>query len=184
MSKAIFAMVLLVAACSLAFADTSGSATATIVATVNPNVAVKAQTPIVDAGTVQMGDFSATIDFRVDANKESVALAVEASQLYKGDDPANKEVAPIPLNLTKGVEIAPTNANPVSGGSNVASFVGEGSPVGAYPTMATKAILFESSQNNRFSQDVFVKVTWTQDDPEKPMGQYSGKVRFTAFLMP
>ena len=166
------------------YADTSGDAEATVYVKVDPNVSVGANTPIVSAGTVQTGDFSATIEFRIDANMQFVNIYVEASQLYKGDDPTEPTVPPIPLNLSEGVTIAPTDANPVDGGSNVATYVGPGSPVGDYPTELTETITFESSQNNHFSQDVLVTVTWNQDDPEKPTGQYSGKVRMTVLVLP
>ena len=40
---------------------TSGSATASVIVTINPNVAVGVITPIVDAGTVQTGAFAANL---------------------------------------------------------------------------------------------------------------------------
>lgn len=166
------------------YADTSGEAEAHVYAIVNPNIAVGVLTPIVNAGTVQMGDFNAVIGFRVDANKEDVKLSVCASELYKGDDPTNPTVAPIPLNLSAGVPIAPTDANPMNGASNVANYSGGSCSIGAFPGLATEQIHFESSQNGHFSQDVYVTVTWNQGDPEKPMGEYSGKVKFIAMLVP
>ena len=48
--------------------------------------------------------------------------------------------------------------------------------------MMTESLRFESSQNNHFSQDVFVTVTWIQIDPEQPTGEYSGRVRIIVFL--
>jgi hypothetical protein len=80
--------------------------------------------------------------------------------------------------------IAPTDANPINGGSNVAAYTGPGDPIGDYPTEMTETIVYESSQNNHFSQDVYITVTWNQGDPEKPMGQYSGKVKLTCLLLP
>lgn len=184
MRKFLTILTVILMAGSLAYADQSGSATAAVFATVNPNVAVGVLTPIVDAGTVQMGDFSATIAFRIDANMQFVALFCSASPLYKGDDPTEPEVPEIPLNISEGVVIAPTDANPVNAGSNVAAYTGPGENIGDYPTEATETIVFESSQNNHFSQDVYLTVTWNQDDPEKPMGQYSGKVKLTVLLLP
>ena len=166
------------------YADLSGSADADVYVVVNPNVTVGANTPIVNAGTVQTGEFSATINFRIDANKEQVSLFVEASPLYKGDDPTNADVPPIPLNLSKGVDITPANANPLAAGSNNAQYIGSGDVILDFPTQRTQTIAFESSQNGHFSQDVLVQVWWLQDDPEKPMGEYSGKVRITALLLP
>jgi hypothetical protein len=137
----------------------------------------------VDAGTVQTGEFCATITFRVDANLQQVCLLVEASPLYKGDDPNGEEVPPIPLDLSSGVEISPTNAYPLGGRDKIASYL-EDSMIGNFPAKKTESICYESSQNNHFSQDVLVTVCWNQDDPEKPTGEYSGKVRLTALLLP
>jgi hypothetical protein len=50
--------------------------------------------------------------------------------------------------------------------------------------VVTETKAYESSQNNHFSQNVNVVVTWNQDDPEKPMGEYSGCVRLTALVLP
>ena len=163
--------------------DTEGDATATVFVVVDPNVAVTAGTPIVDAGTVQMGQFCATIRFRVDANLQQVSLSVEASDLWKGDDPLGTEVLPIPLDLSAGAVIAPTNAMPLAGGSTTASYTGD-TQIGNFPAKSTELIAFESSQNNHFSQDVFVTVCWNQDDPEKPTGEYSGKVKLNCILLP
>jgi hypothetical protein len=53
-----------------------------------------------------------------------------------------------------------------------------------FPTQRSETIGFESSQNNRFSQDVTVTVCWDQDDDEKPMGEYSGVVKLTSMIFP
>jgi len=165
--------------------DTEGSAAAHVFVNVDPNVGVQASTAIVDAGTVQTGDFSATIDFRVDANLQVVTLYAVASPLYKGDDPTGTEVAPIPLNLSEGIEIDPDNANPLGGGSQVAAFIsGTTEDIDGFPGVPTEQITFESSQNNHFSQNVRLTVVWNQDDPEKPTGEYSGKVKLWALLLP
>lgn len=163
------------------YADMSGEATAHVYVVVNPDIAVQPLTANVDAGSVQYGNFSATVRFRVDANKEAVVLGAGASPLFKGDDPSSSIVSPIPL--AAGVTISPTNANPVQGGSNVANYQ---SPcdVASFPGLCTNSIIFESSQNGHFSQDVSLTFTWNQDDHEKPMGEYSGKVKLIAFLLP
>ncbi|MBL7218523.1 MAG: hypothetical protein ISS69_00275 [Phycisphaerae bacterium] len=166
--------------------DTEGSASAHVFVKVDPNVGVQASTAIVNAGTVQTGDFTATIDFRVDANLQVVTLYAAASPLFKGDDPLGTEVQPIPLNVTAGIEIDPDNANPLGGGSQVAAFLigGATEDIDGFPGVPTEQITFESSQNNHFSQNVRLTVTWNQDDPEKPTGEYSGKVKLTALLLP
>lgn len=132
----------------------------------------------------QTGDVTVTLTFQVDANQQTVAMFVEASDLYKGDDPSGVGVAPIPLNRAVPAVIEPEHANPVNLASNQASWTGTGSPIGGFATARSAAILFESSQNNRFSQNVDVSVSWNQNDPEKPQGQYGGRVRLTAVLQP
>lgn len=165
-----------------AYAETQGSATASVIVTINPNVAVGVLSPIVDAGTVQMGPFVADLRFRIDANTEAVKMFLEGSSLYKGDDPLNTEVAPIAILISKPVAITPQFGNRMGALPNEAAWVGAGTLIGAYPTIATETVEFESSQNGHYSQDVGYRVTYTQPDPEKPQGQYSGKVRLTVLL--
>ncbi len=172
---------MVVGTASVCFADTENSAVAKVYVKVDPNVAIRPLTAIVNAGSVQVGLFSADVLFRVDANKESVQFFAAASPLYKGDDPKNSEVAPIPL--ANGAVIQPTNANPIAGGTNVAQYVLP-TTIDEFPAQQTEAIIFESSQGGHFSQDVNVKFSWNQSDPEKPMGEYSGKVKLTALLLP
>jgi hypothetical protein len=164
--------------------DLEGSASAHVYVRVNPNVAVVAETPVVDAGTIQTGEFRATVVFRVDANLQSLYLYAAASPLYKGDDPGNDDVDPIPLNLSAGIEIDPANANPMGGDSQVADYTSDVVEVDGFPATTTEMLCFESSQNNHFSQPVSVTVCWNQIDNEQPTGEYSGKVKLWAVLMP
>lgn len=166
-----------------ASADLEGNATAHVWVDVEANVAVGVLSSQVDIGGVQMGDFDALINFRVDANMEDVYLQPFASNLYKGDDPENDDVAPILVNVSEGIEIMPTSANPTNGSSNIATLVQPGE-INGFPAFEFSPINFESSQNGHFSQDVTIKVTWTQDDPEKPQGEYSGYVALYCMLMP
>jgi len=164
--------------------DTDAGASAHVVVTVDPNVGVSAIAPIIDAGTIQTGDFTATIEFRVDANLQFVTFYAVASPLFKADDPMGIEVSPIPLNLTEGVIIDADNGNPVMAGSNIAAFLsGSTEDIDGYPGVPTEQIKFESSQNNHFSQNIRLTVTWNQDDPEKPTGEYSGKVKLWCLLL-
>jgi hypothetical protein len=179
----VFAAAAMVAGFStVSFADTSGSATATVLAKVNPNIGIKVNTATVDAGSVQTGDFSADIQFQVDANAQFINAFASASGLYKGADPSNTDVAPIPLNTAKGVAIVPTNGNQINNGPNNAAFTVAGDPIGAFPTTKTETITLESSQNGHFSQPINVRVFWNQNDPEKPQGQYTGKVGLYVLL--
>lgn len=172
-------MVLSLVSIGIASADETASATAHVYMNINPNISVQAIDANVDAGTLQTGDRSVPITFRIDANTEAVKMSTLVTKLYKGDDPRNTEVAPIPVNLSSGVVIQPDNANPLNGGSNVAQFTGQGSVTnskGTFEGELTEEIIFESSQDGHFSQNVEVTPTWTNSDHEKPMGQYSGYV--------
>ena len=159
-----------------------GEAVATVLVTVNPNVTVGVIGSVVDAGTIQTGEFEAQIRFRVDANQQQLFIQVEATPLYKGDDPLDNTVEPIPLALSVPVIIAPTDAAPMDGLPNAIPLSVTGSGIGDFPSMMTASLRFESSQNNHFSQDVFVTVTWDQIDPEQPTGEYSGRVKLIVFL--
>jgi hypothetical protein len=158
-------------------ADLESDAYAHVYVDVVSNIAVQANSSLVDAGDVQTGLFNATIEFRVDANHEDVDLACYASDLWKGDDPTGYDVPPIPLYYPAGCLIDPINANPTEGASPIAYFDdSKTTTIYGFPSYGTNAINFESSQNGHFSQEVYVTVYWDQDDPEKPKGEYSGVV--------
>jgi len=169
----------LVVGVGIASADPTSSATAHVYLNIDPNIAVQAIDANVDAGTLQTGDRSVPITFRIDANTEQVSMSALVTKLYKGDDPKNTDVAPIPVNLSAGVVMQPANANPVNGGSNVATYIGTGNvtnPKGVFEGSLTQQLAFESSQNGHFSQNVEITPTWTNELDEKPTGQYSGYV--------
>ena len=169
-----------------AFADLDGDATSHVYVMVDPNVAVGVVDANVNLGSVQMGDFSATITFRVDANMEDVHLSASVSQLYKGDDPANPDnVLPLAIVESDGVIIDPANANPMAGADSVADYVGGLVDIGGgFMGLLTDSIHFEASQNGHFSQDVDLTMSWTQPDPEQPQGEYSGLVKMFCLLTP
>jgi len=172
---------------SNAFADTANEAMAHVFVNVDPNISVQALTGNVGLGTVQLGSFGGSATFQVDANEESVMLGVATTDLYKGDDPTNQEVNPLPVDLERGATISPDNANPLGGASNVAQYDTSGTivstPYGDMNGYRTNDIQFESSQNGHFSQNVNVDVGWQQPDPEQPKGEYSGYiVLYTALV--
>lgn len=169
----------LAASVGVASADPSGSAMAHVYINIDPNISVQAVDANVSAGTLQTGDRSVPITFRIDANTEAVAMSALVTKLYKGDDPKGTEVTPIDVNLSKGVTMQPENANPINGVDNNASYTGTGAVTTSKGTFAgnlTEQIIFESSQDGHFSQNVEVTPTWTNEDNEKPQGQYSGYV--------
>lgn len=168
------------------FADVANDAMAHVFVNVDPNIAVSTLTANVGLGTVQLGSFGGNATFRVDANEESVMLGVATTDLYKGDDPTNTDVKPLPVDTSVGATISPDNANPIGGASNVAQYgdaVTIATPYGDMNGYRSNDIQFESSQNGHFSQDVNVGVGWQQPDPEQPKGQYSGYiVLYTALV--
>ena len=150
---------------------------------VDANVAVRPMVPSFDMYSVQTGEFTGRIPFIVDANTQKVRIWTAASKLYKGDvadyNPDSLDVAPIPFLYDSGVEIYPASGTPVGGQDNHVEFIGL-HLIDGYPGVLTQSIVFESAQNNHFSQQVDMVVHWDQDDPEKPMGEYSGKVKMLA----
>jgi hypothetical protein len=160
-------------------AEDHGHATAHAHVLVNPTIAAVALTPNVDLGTVQIGLVPGILVFRVDANVERVDLWCVATYLYKGNDPQDPTVDPIGLFREAGVTIEPTNAAPIQGGPNVAPFL-ETTDINGFTGWISDKITFESSQPGLFSQDVVLRITWDQPDPEKPRGEYSGWVIFWA----
>ena len=147
---------------------------------VNPNIAVNTMLPSVDLGSVQVGEIHGVIPFRIDANTEQVRIWLALSRLYKGDEPGGTEVGPILFSwLTQGCEIYAESGSPIGGADNHVDYI---TPVeiDGFPTFSTTALVFESAQNNHFSQQVDAIIHWYQDDPEKPMGQYSGRVKMLA----
>ena len=166
-----------------AFADTESDATAHVWVDVVANVAVSIAESQIDIGEIQTGEFETTITFRIDANMEDVNLYPLVTNLYKGDDPSNTDVAFIPVDSAKGVLIQPTNANPTNGADNNAGFPTVAN-IGLFEGWSFEQINFESSQNGHFSQEVDVTAYWVQDDDEKPQGEYSGFVQLFCLLMP
>jgi hypothetical protein len=182
----LFVATLVVAFAVPAMADLSGYAQKKVFVNVDPDVAVSSYSESgssgpINLGSIQRGTIYGHVNFRVDANKEQVALQVLATDLYKGDDPTNDDVPPIPLCSGVPVVITPTNANPINSGTNRAGAVGFDF-IDNWPATKYQTITFESSQNGHFSQDIDVKVCWEQEEVEKPTGQYSGLVKLCAMI--
>jgi hypothetical protein len=168
------ALAMLVLAAGIAYADEESSATSHVFVVVSPNIALQTE-DYFDLGDVQTGCFFGEIPFRVDANTEAVTFFAEVSYLYKGNDPTNDDVAPILVNLEEYPELVFANANPTGGGDPCLMYLGNTSFEG-FLGYYTENVTYESSQSGHFSQDGFLTVYWTQDDDEKPMGEYSGLV--------
>lgn len=163
-------------------ADEEDHATAHVYIVVDPNMAVQPLDPAVDMGSVQTGEFVGWVPFRIDSNTQTIKVRAEASYLYKGDDPTNSDVDPIPLSMDP-IEIECDNANPTGGNDAFLEFDASQGDCDGFPSWMTYWKELESSQNNQFSQDCLLHVYWDQDDPEKPMGEYSGCVGLWAMIV-
>jgi hypothetical protein len=180
--RTLLAALACVALAAPAFADETSEATAEVFVQVNPNVTLEALDPFVDLGTVQTGVFQGLIPWRVDANTQNVLFWASASGLYKGDDPTDPETPPIPLDEEAGIQIHIPDGGPVRGEDEFLSYTG-GTTIEDFPGLETEATEYESSQVGHLSQDIDMYVWWNQDDPEKPIGEYSGLVRLSAMIV-
>jgi len=176
------AIIAVVAFAAPVFADLGASATVNVSVNVDPNVSVVPINVNVDAGTVQTGTFTAFCQFRVDANSEEVNFQVNASNLYKADDPTTTIY--IPLNLSAGPIVQPVNGNATKFHGNTLAYTGAGPTVCGFSTMTTEVVQFASSQAGVFSQEVDVTVSWLQANPEMPTGEYTGVVQLVTTLLP
>jgi len=165
-----------------AWADETASGTAEVFVVVNPNIGVIPLDPSVDMGTIQMGTFTGLIPWRVDANTQNVLFWAAASYLYKGDDPTNPTVPPIMLNQTYGVHFDIAHGGPVGGEDDILSFI-NAVLIDDFPGWETEAVEYESSDPGHMSQDCSMTVSWDQANPERPMGEYSGKVRLYGMVV-
>ena len=178
----IVALVTLRLALTSVSADTRASGVTRVIVTVNPNIAVSPTSPLWNLSTVQNGTFSATVTWRVDANVQFIQMCLEASDLYKAGDPTNTDVAPIPLDSNMPAIITAEHANEANGGDNRALWIGAGYGIEGFPTKKTESVTYESSQSGHFSQVVTTEVFYNQDDPEKPQGEYSGRLKLLALI--
>ncbi len=156
-----------------------GFAACHVFVNVDANIAIMPLDAHFDMGSIQTGVFTGTIPFRIDANTQKVRIWTAASKLYKGDVFENPEVDAIFFEYNSGVEIYAEMGTPVGGADNRADFIGL-HQIDDYPGYETERIVFESAQNNHFSQRVDMVVHWDQDDPERPIGEYSGRVKMLA----
>ncbi len=125
-----------------------------------------------DLGTVEHGVFAGRIPFSVDGSCRNVSFFGGATNLYKGGDPGN---ATVPVVLEAGVMVEPTNGGPV-GGDDLLEYAAP-YEVEGLPGCLTEPGEFESNQAGYFLQIVWLTVTWDQNVPDNPSGEYSGIVQ-------
>ncbi|MFH1689089.1 MAG: hypothetical protein ABIE42_02490 [Candidatus Eisenbacteria bacterium] len=166
----------------IAVADETDEALLEVFVEVDANMTVAPGAPFIDLQSVQVGPITGYIPFIVDANTQTCMFYAAASRLYKGDDPISPEVPPIDLLEASGINFSVPDGDPTGGADNNACYMGD-TVINGFPGKFCEWIEFESSQNNRFSQTMTLEVTWFQDNPEKPMGEYSGFVEFFAMIV-
>jgi hypothetical protein len=156
-----------------------------VLANPKPTIAVQAKTPLVTVGPIRAGDFCATVAFNVGATSERVHLYLEASDLWHSGDPTDpRKVGPITLNTGRPAQIIAQIGRGAHGSHDAASWRGTGDPISGFQSRKTETVVYESGQGGQFNQDITCKVWYTQPTPDKTAGQYSGKVRLTALVMP
>lgn len=176
------ALLALMAMCGTAMADLTSHGTTDVYVVVNPNIGIVPLDLSVDMGNVQTGVFYGLIPWRVDANTQNVKFWGAASYLYKGNDPSNPAVPPINLNQTYGIHFDIAHGGPIGGEDNILAYI-NAVVIDGFPGWETEVVEYESSDPGHMSQDCSMQVSWIQTDPEKPMGEYSGKVRLSGMVV-
>jgi len=161
-----------------AFADPSGEDMLHVVCHIDPNIAVDAGEDVRIAA-LQTGDVAGDLPFRVDANTQWITVTVYASDLYKGNDPFSTYV--IPVNVSAGTSISVVGGNPVPYFTPLTSAV---DVYAGFMGYMSDPVDIENGDNGHFSQDLSVRVTWTNDDDEMPVGDYSGWVKLLGAVLP
>ncbi|GAB4268054.1 MAG: hypothetical protein Kow0092_21690 [Deferrisomatales bacterium] len=149
---------------------------------------------------IQLGEVQVMVPFRVDANRESVYLTAYVTELFKADEPESPHWLPIVLDANVLVDVHP-ELDPLTGetlgGNRVDGSVGnalaflpdppisETAPDGkAWNWWCTEEGLFESGHAGHFSHDIWLTVTWGNENAELPEGFYSGWVKLFGRLGP
>ena len=170
-----------------------------VYAKVNPNLTITPNEVAPVELTVQGDDIAGTVNFMVHANVQEVSFSVEATCLYKADDPTSPHIIPI---AGTGALVQPAVGNAKAPADNDLDWIGDvtvavgngdgtvtitspniGLGIHGMTSNTTEVQVFESGQSNRFSQNVAVTCEWEQIELELPTGQYSGFVRLIGTLL-
>ena len=165
-------------------AQTQATSGARALVTVPPYISVTPIQPVWDMSTVLTGSFSATVTWRIEANVQTIQMMLEASDLYRDDDPSKTEIPPIPLDTTKPAYFTGEFGRLTSGGGNQASWTGPGTPNSGFPTKQTETVFYQSSQASITNQLVSTQIYFDQQEKIKPTGAYSGRIKITALIPP
>lgn len=178
---------------SYVYADSSAEAITAVYVDVDPNVGVSGPEVLVRTQGVQTGEFSVDITFIVNSNQQTICIEMEATELWKGGNPLISTADPaytpgIPLVLEAGIPLDVPGATPLNGDDTIADYLSVGasdSSIGIFPAWKTEAVCYENSTVGVWlNQAVTATVTWHQDDPNKPPGQYQALVLCRALVLP
>jgi hypothetical protein len=162
-----------------------GKAEAVTLVTPSPSVTVLTKTATVNAGAIQAGDFSTTIEFTVAANVSKITMFLEASDLYRGGDPTDpRKIGPIALNTSRPAEIIVPTGTRIAGPPNNVSWLGVGNAIANFPGKKTETVTYEFTAKGDTPQNVSCKIWYSQGNVLKTSGQYSGQVRLNASVAP
>lgn len=155
---------------------TRASAVATVRVTVEPSVQVDAVTPLVDLDYIPVGEFPASIVFRVRSNAPRVAMFVTATPLVRGSagDAKRDDVPSMPLARGGGITID-SAADAVLHTAQYRAADDDGGELRTEEVSVADAAGLH---------DTVVTVTWDRSDPAQPQGRYEGRVVLTAMLLP
>jgi hypothetical protein len=181
MFSAVLCVVLIAALSGVALARETHQADRRVQVNVEPTVTVVNLSPL-STPTIQPGHEDAVIEvgFMIDSNSQMLKIGAAASDLFKGDVPGGQ----YSLIRKDGVVISCPLARPLNGVSSRVPYTPSTVTISGFTAYLTEQIIFESSQNNRFSLPCYLKFTWGTTDSELPTGQYSGYVRFIGTVVP
>lgn len=163
-----------------AAASASASAVADVRVTVEPQVRVDSVTPALELGNIPVGEFPATVVFRIRSNAAHVSLYVLASSLEKSGPGAAAGDPTIPLSREAGVTVASSSLGDVAPGPTELAYDGPAlSPDGSAMLQTERVDAPAVGQ-----RDTYVTVTWARDDPGQAAGRYHARVALVALVMP
>jgi hypothetical protein len=145
---------------------------------IQPNIAVEAG-PDVDMTALQAGEVSGDFPFRVESNSQEIEISVQASHLYKGSDPNSLNMIELSKNEQAEIFVKGANPRPYKGTFSRAVDVH-----GGFRGYVADPVIMESGDRGFFSNDMEIGLTWTNNDPELPVGQYTGYVKVIGVVLP
>lgn len=148
-----------------------------------PDILVATVSASVASTQMTNGIYQATLIFAVDTTETNrLNLSCIVSDLWiEGED--QNEVTPIPLNKVSGCLIEPADAIAHSGQNSAVADFESGSLMTEEGIEAIKTdyrTFTARDSASSFKQDVYLVLSWEQNEPLKPVGRYEGLVKLVA----